>query len=691
MDLLISGFNIALIVVGFGLLIFFHELGHFVAAKWAGIRTESFAIGFGPQIVCWRKGIGFCWGSSDELVRKRAGRAPRQMSDRELAEEGIGETEYSIRWLPLGGFVRMLGQDDLDPAAVSAQPRSFNRVSIGKRMVVISAGVIMNVAVALVCFIIAFTIGVRFEAPIIGEVAVNSPASAAGLQAGDTVLRIDGEPTETFVDIQIAAGMSIPGQLLQIEVARPGHDEALRISVDPIENAATGMRSVGVMPASSLTLLDTKDLRPLVSAMLERNSLAEAGIGPGWTLAELDAEAITNWGEYEQLTLAAGGDSVQSVWRNGDQSIRATLHARPSWEYLQYPDATPETLVGFEEGIAGFVPLVRIERLVPGSVNEGLLRAGDVVLACGRVVGPRMREFRETIEAATGDTLPMRVLRDGERIDVQARVARSGILNSVPKAEVFPGYAWDTPLLAMPMASIGGSVESSTTLAGEVPDGVLPGSRWVSVDGHEIENWRDVWIRFRSAADAGAESIRLVLENPTSGRERRAIELPIGEAARAEVVSLQWRPEIGAMYFDPVYVVRSSGGNPLAAIAMGARESWKFIELTYLTIDRLVRGSVGVDQLHGPIGIVHVGTKVADRGFTYLVFFLAIISVNLAVLNFLPLPIVDGGMFLFLIYEKIKGRPPSVGFQNASMMFGLLLIGTAFVVTFYNDIARLLG
>ncbi len=137
--------------------------------------------------------------------------------------------------------------------------------------------------------------------------------------------------------------------------------------------------------------------------------------------------------------------------------------------------------------------------------------------------------------------------------------------------------------------------------------------------------------------------------------------------------------------------VRSSGGNPLAAIAMGARESWKFIELTYLTIDRLVRGSVGVDQLHGPVGIVHIGTKVADRGFTYLIFFLAIISVNLAVLNFLPLPIVDGGMFLFLIYEKIKGRPPSVGFQNAAMMLGLLLIGTAFVVTFFNDIARLIG
>ena len=75
----------------------------------------------------------------------------------------------------------------------------------------------------------------------------------------------------------------------------------------------------------------------------------------------------------------------------------------------------------------------------------------------------------------------------------------------------------------------------------------------------------------------------------------------------------------------------------------------------------------------------------------YLVFFLAMISVNLAVLNFLPLPIVDGGLFLYLIYEKFKGRPPSVGFQNGAALVGLMLIATAFVVTFYNDILRLVG
>ena len=88
-----------------------------------------------------------------------------------------------------------------------------------------------------------------------------------------------------------------------------------------------------------------------------------------------------------------------------------------------------------------------------------------------------------------------------------------------------------------------------------------------------------------------------------------------------------------------------------------------------------------------PIG--EVGTRVADRGMTYLLFFLAMISVNLAVLNFLPLPIVDGGLFLFLLYEGCFRRPPSVRFQNAATLVGLAFLGSLFVVTFYNDVVRL--
>jgi len=136
-------------------------------------------------------------------------------------------------------------------------------------------------------------------------------------------------------------------------------------------------------------------------------------------------------------------------------------------------------------------------------------------------------------------------------------------------------------------------------------------------------------------------------------------------------------------------VTISANGNPFQAVAMGFRESRKLAIMTWLTIDRLVRGTVAVKQLRGPVGIVHLGARVVDRGATYLVFFLAMISVNLAVLNFLPLPIVDGGLFLYLLYERATGRPPSVRFQNAATTVGLVFLGTLFLFTFYNDVMRI--
>jgi regulator of sigma E protease len=136
-------------------------------------------------------------------------------------------------------------------------------------------------------------------------------------------------------------------------------------------------------------------------------------------------------------------------------------------------------------------------------------------------------------------------------------------------------------------------------------------------------------------------------------------------------------------------VTITADGDPVRAIAMGFRETRKLAMMTWLTLDRLVRGTVAVKQLRGPVGIVQIGTQVADRGWTYLVFFLAVISVNLAVLNFLPLPIADGGHMCYLLYERITGREPSVLFQNIAFIVGLLLFGALFMVTFFNDVSRL--
>ena len=128
--------SLLLLIFGFGFVIFFHELGHFLAAKWVGIKVEQFAVGFGQALFSWRKGFGWSLGSSARRFEELAARGEAT---------GVGETEYRLNWIPLGGYVKMLGQDDLNPNAQQNDPRAYNKKSIGARMVVVSAGVVMNI------------------------------------------------------------------------------------------------------------------------------------------------------------------------------------------------------------------------------------------------------------------------------------------------------------------------------------------------------------------------------------------------------------------------------------------------------------------------------------------------------------------------------------------------------------------
>jgi regulator of sigma E protease len=147
--------NLAVIVLGFGAIIFIHELGHFLAAKWAGIRVLAFSIGMGPVAASYRKGMGFRRGSTEpEYLR---------MGEAERAEAGVSPTEYRLSTLPLGGYVKMLGQEDANPGAVSDAPDSYQNCPVWKRMVVISAGVVMNLVTAAGLFIIVFMVGLKVQ------------------------------------------------------------------------------------------------------------------------------------------------------------------------------------------------------------------------------------------------------------------------------------------------------------------------------------------------------------------------------------------------------------------------------------------------------------------------------------------------------------------------------------------------
>ena len=692
-----SGFF--LVLLGFGFLIFIHELGHFLAAKWAGIRADGFAIGMGPCVASYRRGIGFCLGSADAKVVRAHGKRPIEMTDSEREGHGIGETEYSLRALPLGGYVRMLGQEDGNPEATSEDARSFGKATIPRRAVVILAGITANLMLAIVLFLIAFLAGVRFPAPTIGFVLPNSPAAIAkpvtagaltGILPGDRVLAIDGEETKTFIDLRVAAAMAKPETELSMEIEREG--KRLTYSVTPKRDEGSGLLSIGVDPARSSALTDVRDSREDVSRMLAR-SVPEAstfGIGAGSRIESVAGASVRTYAEIERAVRAADTESVEVIWSLGEgaaadgrKSTRVAL--RPDFTVLSGADGS-----GGDAALLGLAPLARVLDFAKGSANTETLRAGDVFLRVDSLEGPRISQLMAHLRANPGSELKALVLRDGKETDVAIKTDRDG------RVGVYLESAWDLPLLAHSIDETrAGEAASEPAATPAKALAALPLGSVVSLDGAPIASLTDLRAKLiaRAKAQAGDAPmvVKIGLRDPSPGSSPHETETAIGPADLKMLRGLGYSFPIPETFFDPEFTVLTANGNPVTAISMGFRQTVVMVEQVFLTIDRVFRGSVSANQLQGPVGILHTGTKVADEGFMYIVFFMALISVNLAVVNLLPIPIADGGLFVFLMYEKIRGKPPSIGFQNAAALAGIALVAGLFLLTFYNDLSRLFG
>lgn len=731
--MLVTTFNILLMILGFTALIFVHELGHFLAARWAGIRTEAFAIGMGPCVLSFRKGVGFRFGSSEREtvgrverhLRAKHGVAPgesggagetgnpgeqaaaqvtqRQVFDA-MDELGLGETEYSLRWLPIGGFVKMLGQEDANPNAISDDPRSYQRCAVGKRMIVVSAGVVMNLIFAVLLFVVVFLAGVKFEAPIVGSVDPDGPAGMTlprdaealgiqtpGLLPGDRILSVNGEPQPIFNDVAIEIAMSRPGSTIVLEIEREGYDQPILFDLQPENDPRLGFLAIGVGSARSTTLPDRDTRDGDVMRQLERAGLARQGVTLGMTLTEINGTPVSTMQQVDRVVRNSRGEPLTARWSAGDSTVTTTIASEPQFEQLIFWDGAERVAT---PGLIGLTPLTRVGLVVAGAPADGVLRAGDVIVRIGATHYPVLADVPELIRASAGRALEMVVRREGRFETLRPTVGRDGRLG------FFPEPLYDETIIARSVTDYAlqrvnpndPPRSRPTPIAGANP---MAGARIIAVDGQLVMTWGALREALRAAtheafAAGGDVSVELAVELPIEGAPRETMRITLGPEDVKSLHALGWESDLRYLPTDAMYTTLSADGDPLRAAAMGFERTKKFVLHTYLTIDRLFRGSVAVDQLRGPVGIVHLGVQVADRGLLYLLFLLAVISVNLAVINFLPLPIVDGGLFLFLIYERFVGRPPSLAFQNAATIVGLVLIAGIFLLTFYNDLSRLI-
>jgi regulator of sigma E protease len=191
-----SSYLLVLVIV-LSLLIFFHELGHYLFARIFSVGVEKFSLGFGPRIV----------------------------------GKTIGRTDYRLSLIPLGGYVKLVGEDPTDEVDIVDEPYSFSKKTVWQRMIVVAAGPVFNVVLAWALFVwIAFLTGIPTQLPQIMGVGQDSPAEAAGVKSGDLVIAVNNEVVRTWQEMA-ALISGCKGRAVQLTVKR--NDELIDLNVQP--------------------------------------------------------------------------------------------------------------------------------------------------------------------------------------------------------------------------------------------------------------------------------------------------------------------------------------------------------------------------------------------------------------------------------------------------------------------------
>jgi regulator of sigma E protease len=696
MEHLSNAFSIFLLVIGFGFVIFWHELGHFLAAKWVGIKVEQFAVGMGHALVSFRKGIGWKLGNTrseyerrvKEHLAKKLDKAPtEEFTDKEMSdageELGLGETEYRLSWIPVGGYVKMLGQDDMKPGADADDPRAFNKKTIPQRMLVVSAGVVMNIILAALLFMGLFMMGFHAPAPVVGMVKPGSPAQHAKIQPGDTILSFNGQPMHDFTKITLATALASTEEPLRVSIQRYETRAVETVDVQPVRQAGSSKSflALGIGSAPSLQGLSRKDypdqidenLVPPSTFVLKPDDVITQvnGIDVGlYDYAKLDRAVQDSHGQPIALTVRRKDGKVESV------------QLKPHFD----------TLFGTQQNdlnIAGLQPRMRVEQILDkNSPAYKTLMPGDAVVRLGvrnastpstqpavLVAQVSVPAFVEQINDAgqKGQSVEVTVIRDG--VEKTLREIKPTLkIEDHYKLGVAPAYDDEHPV-------VGGILEKSA--AANAPDGISPGSVIQKVDGKLVRNWFDIRDALK---DAKPGNHVLTLLPPASQTSvERTLNLSDGDISAIADIRLEVPLALGE------WTIERKTSSPAVAIGWGVLETRDLILQFYVTLQRMFGGSISASNLMGPVGIVQAGSRFAFKGNDWLVWFLAMISANLAVVNFLPIPIVDGGLFLFLIIEKIQGKPLSRRAQEYAQLVGLALILSVFLMVTYNDIARMFG
>jgi len=520
--------SIVWVILFIGILIVFHEFGHLVAAKLSHIPVEVFSVGFGPVI----------------LKRK------------------IGETEYRLSAVPLGGFIKMVGEEEkAGPAPeqpVSDQTGGYMDKPLGVKVAVIAAGPVSNFVLGFLILLVLFaTFGQPYTAPVVSP-DERSAVYAAGLRPGDMVVAVNGETIPSFDDLD-AKLQKHAGSEVSLSVLRDRERLDLAITVP-------------------LAYVDTL-IPPVVGSVMAGAPASTTTIQPGDTIIAVAGMPVTSWTHFTELVRKQSGDYELS-WRRGGVVFTDALQDSL---IVDAETGTKVNLAGIQVSTDWYIaPHVAA---VVGNVRKGgpasklRLQTGDSIVEFAGLPIREWTDFAEAVDSRVGQDVPIVWRRGNKTMRAEVTVAR---------------------------------------------------------DDDQMMGWRGGGIGI---------SARM---------PHRKLSFPnaIAEAAdKVAAVTVQ------------TYVVLYKA----------------------VTVKNFARRALG-----GPIMVARIAYEGASWGWDYFLLLFAILSINLFVVNLLPVPVLDGGRILLDCIGGIRRRNLTEKELSWASGIGWAMIGALIAFTVFNDILRLI-
>jgi len=534
-------------IVLVGVLIFVHESGHFVWAKLFGVRVLTFSLGFGPRIA------GFSRGGTD----------------------------YVIAAIPLGGYVRMLGENPHDQVRREDEAQAFHTQPVWRRVVIVFAGPMMNLLFPLLLYFMVFLGTTTLSPAIVGDVFAGQPADGK-LEPGDRITAIDGTPVRTFYDLTRIVGHRA-GETLGFTLERAG--ETLNVPITPVAkrverplDLSEVVGRIGVSVNQPLSIVGIGD---------SRSPAAEAGLSSFDWVVSAAGKRTDRWGDLERV-LDANRGSLVPVTVLRPERVEGPLGALGVAVYTPHV-ATLTPLPGAATGRerAGIEPAdLYVSQVVRGSPEEQAgLRVGDRLYALDGEPIHHFSSFLEALESGGGKTHELVVRRDGQLVTLRYALAHQ-----------------------------------------------------------------------RGTGEYEAQ------DRYTIGLRR-------------------WQPTVA---FPEV-------PNP-SPVAYAFGEAWRatgeVVELTAVSFVRLFQGRLSMKSIGGPLTIFDAAGEAAREGATNYLFLMGFISINLGLINLMPIPLLDGGHLLFFLVELVTRRPLSARLREYASIAGLTILILLMVFAFKNDVER---